>query len=105
MSAHAALKLVVSRASSPQPAARDHHAAAALTPSSWQGIHHALLRARNARPEADLPPPPRPPALASWWTGGEWQRKDQWLATTEWAHRYGFDALLCELLDRLERSK
>src|ERR1043165_5288930 len=27
------------------------------------------------------------------WTGGEWHRKDQWLATGGWSHRYGFDAL------------
>ena len=98
MSAHA-LKLVINRASSPKPVARDHVAADALTPSAWQGIHHTLLKARNARSDATIPPPPRPPALSSWWTGGEWHRKDQWLATAEWAHRFGFEALLMEVMD------
>jgi len=101
MSAHAALKLVVNRASSPQPAARDHLAAAALTPSSWQVVHHRLLKARNARSDPTIPPPPSPPALSHWLNDAEWQRKDQWLATTEWAHRFGLDALLCDLLERL----
>jgi len=100
MSAHAALKLVVNRAHSPVPAARDRVAAQALTPSAWQGVFHQLLQARNARSDPTIPPPPRPPALSSWWTGGEWHRKDQWLATVDWAHRFGFDAGLCELLDR-----
>jgi hypothetical protein len=103
MSAHA-LQLVVNRASSPQPVARDHAAAAALTPSAWQGIHHRMLKARNARCDSSIPPPPSPPALSSWWTGGEWDRKDRWLATAEWAHRFGFETVLIAALEQSVRA-